>query len=132
MDVSKIGDAGWGFFFEILMPDEYDNIGMSVQRTVMALEEAGDSLEKDRLIDFFYSFDKVSSRAEFLKSIDSEFLVKTTKTEDADDSKRYTVHLQRKTNAQARTLGNFLVELLNMAKEHKGEFEDWNCPPRPS
>lgn len=125
-DVNMAEDTDWEFFQDILMPDEYESLAMSIDHKVRALAEAEDPVEQPRPVNVLLSFEEKEARASFIESLSED--VSRELIEPNDEDPRFLIELTKNIEATPNALGDFCLLMFKEVKELGGEFEGWNCP----
>ncbi|MDF1666875.1 MAG: DUF695 domain-containing protein [Planctomycetota bacterium] len=125
-DINLSEDPEWEFFQDILMPDEYESLAMSIDHKVRALDEADDPLEQPRPVSILLSFEEEEARASFIEKLADDITHKLTEPNDEDP--RYFIELEKTTDATPKNLGDYCLLMFKEVKDLGGDFEGWSCP----
>lgn len=125
-DINLSEDSEWDFFRDILMPDEYESLAMSIDHRVRALDEAGDPLEEARPVKVLLAFETEESRQQFCEKLSDDVSHQLMDPDDEDP--RFLIELAKVIAATPPKLGDFCLNAYREAKDLGGEFEAWNCP----
>ena len=122
-------DAGWKDYFDFLYPSEYEYQSIQNQKVLRQLEEHGDNPEAEREVDHWIYFSAEKEMEDY--AVKAETLrYKVLSKKKLDDGKRmpYQLNISRMDNTQWGNVDDYVWELIELAKEHGGEYDGWGCP----
>jgi hypothetical protein len=125
-------DGEWSFFYEILMPDEYDSICISVHKRVYDLDQSGEDLTVLRTVEISCSFVDVKTRDHFLSELENSVTSEISNNPEDDSGRPFVVLVQKEHDAEFRSLNDFVLGIFKTIQAHSGQFDSWNCPETPA
>ncbi|MBA2113222.1 DUF695 domain-containing protein [Bremerella alba] len=120
-------DAEWGFYFEIMYPTPYEIQSMQNCSVLHNLLEAGDTLEKERLVSHWAYFPSEQSRAQFISSVQEKgFQIQQENLrEEAEQPNPYGVQIERVDHVDQASIDQVSIELFDLAQSLGGTYDGW-------
>lgn len=119
-------DKDWTCYFEILYPSPIQMQTIQNERVINALEEEGDKLKKERLVEHWIYFQNEQNRENFLSSIRSDgFEIVSKKVNKNSKEKPYELIISRVDKVDYESVDNYVLYLWEKAQEFDGDYDGW-------
>jgi uncharacterized protein (TIGR01619 family) len=119
-------DASWEAYLTFLYPNEETMEYMSNEKVVIKLQEAGDKLDKERLVDHWLYFSDAKSRDSFIVYAKAKGF-KIESKELRDEAKRFQLHISRSDKVDLSSISKLTLELRREAKKYHGDYDGWEA-----
>lgn len=121
-------DLDWKTYRDILYPNEENIERMENEKVVSKMVEAGDVLNKKRVVTHWIDFVTADDRACFLNyAREQEFAVELHE-KMIENERLYKLKLERRDVIDLNTISKITLALHQQAKKCKGIYEGWECP----
>lgn len=115
-------DENWDCYFHTLYPNVYIQQKLSNDRVVEALEEAGDLIDRERIIDHFTFFKEETNANNFAKEIIQKGY-EISNIDYIDEEEMYVVSFSKLAIPQEIDVETF--ELMDTAEQFGGDYDGW-------
>lgn len=126
VDVQADDDPDWSFYFELLLPDAFESLEISVRNRLQELEEDGDDLDRPRPIEFALEFESDQGRAALLAAAAAAGFAADGLEEDDG---LYYATVRQGAPARHDDVMRLVHELYARLQEGEGQLCGWDCPP---
>jgi uncharacterized protein (TIGR01619 family) len=119
-------ERDWETYFEILYPEPIEMQSIQNGRVIENLQEHGDSLEKERLVEHWIYFKSETDRESFLDAIkDKGFEVVGKDETDSRDDSPFALRLSRLDKVDYKSVDKYVLYLWQTAQEFGGDYDGW-------
>lgn len=119
-------DPEWKDYLEVLYPNEIIREQIDATKVLSKLSEAGDKLQKERLIDYNVYFPDEKSRSAFIELMKKEGFQITEQQKRADlEGKPWFVMISKTAIPHPQTIGGIALYLRKKAAELGGHYSGW-------
>ena len=130
-DYGSKEDKEWGVYLDFLypLPNQYQMIMNA--RVIRNLEQGGDNLSKERMVDHFIYFGE-EDRTNIEKDM-QDFISKIEKQNFKvvesyqNEEKIYVLHIGRIDKVDYQSVNDYTLYLWELANEHNGHYDGWGC-----
>ena len=116
-------DEIWGFYFDFLYPNQYQQQHMGNRQVVDSLEEAGDNLEVPRKVEHWLYFDDAKMRKRFTKEVKK--LGFTVDEEETSEEGEYLLTISRIDSVDFHSINKVTDFLVETSEKYNGEYDGW-------
>lgn len=120
-------DDAWKYYEEFLFPDAERWQWIMNRRVVQQLSEAGDTADVPRDVDHFIHFGDAAKRDAFLAAA-QKIGFRGEGGEEENSELPYSAHLVREDPVELDHIHDVVMELVELADEHGGEYDGWGAP----
>jgi hypothetical protein len=124
--ISISEDASWEAYLTFLYPNEETMEYMSNEKVLIKLQEAGDKLDKERLVDHWLYFSDAKSRESFIVYAKAKDF-KIESKEMRDGPKPFQLHISRSDKVDLPSISKLTLELRREAKKYHGDYDGWEA-----
>jgi uncharacterized protein (TIGR01619 family) len=118
-------DKSWAAYLDFLYPGEESYEFMQNQKLVTALQNGGDKLLKDRLVEHWLYFKTDIDRNCFITyAIKQKFAV-ISKERSSDPKTPFKLHISRSNKVDVASISKITIDLKKQAKKCNGEYDGW-------
>ncbi|MEM6990498.1 MAG: DUF695 domain-containing protein [Myxococcota bacterium] len=123
-------DPEWGFLLEYLAPDRERWQWIMDHRVVRQLMEAGDDIEKPRMVDHALHFKTEKALDAFVAAAAEQGFKESQRSEDKENGgeRPWMVELQREDAVEVNTIHDAVMMLMELADAQDGDYDGWGCP----
>ena len=124
-DFGSKEDQEWEEYLDFLypLPSQYQMIMNG--RVVRNLEQQGDNLTKERMVDHWIYFETEDDMRNYISEIEEQnFKVISSKQ---NEDKIYVLNVGRVDKADYHSVNNYVLYLWELAGKHKGDYDGWGC-----
>jgi hypothetical protein len=118
-------DEGWSAYLEFLYPNEETLDYMGNQKVLMALEKAGDKLEKARTVDHFVYFKTEADRTCYINYLLKHKFRITAKEASGIKETPYKLIFSRLDKIDLSSISKITLELRKQAAMCNGDYDGW-------
>lgn len=119
-------DPEWDGYLKFLYPNEIILEQLKVSKVLRQLSEGGDKLEKERLVDYSFSFPDEKSRSTFIDLVKKEGFIVTDQPKKAISRDRAgLVTISKTALPNASTISGMVLYLRKKAADIGGEYKGW-------
>ena len=119
-------DASWEAYLTFLYPNEETMEYMSNEKVLAKLQEAGDKLDKERLVDHWFYFSNAKSRNSFILYAKAKGF-KIESKEMRDGAKPFQLHISRVDKVDLPSISKLTLELRREARKYDGDYDGWEA-----
>ena len=124
-DFGNKDDKEWKGYFDFLypLPIQYQVIMNS--RVIRSLEQHGDSLTKERMVDHWIYFAVENDMKNYISTIEKH----NFKVIDSyqDEEQIYVLNVGRVDKVDYDSVDEYVLYLWELAEEHNGKYDGWGC-----
>lgn len=121
-------DAEWGYYEDFLLPDRERWQWIMDRRVVQQLAKAGDAHDIPRPVDHFIHFEHALQRDAFIEAARKKgFQAEEGPTEEGAD-RPYGAALVRNDATALNHIHDVVMDLIELAESHDGEYDGWGAP----
>lgn len=117
-------DAAWEAYLTFLYPNEETMEYMHNEKVVTKLNEAGDKLDKDRLVDHWLYFPDAKSRDSFIVYAKAKGF-KIESKEMSEGPKPFQLHISRVDKVDLPSISQLTLQLRREARKYNAEYDGW-------
>lgn len=117
-------DVAWEAYLTFLYPNEETMEYMHNEKVVAKLNEAGDKLDKERLIDHWLYFPDAKSRDSFVVYAKTKSF-KIESKEMRAGAKPFQLHISRVDKVDLPSISQLTLQLRREAKKYNGDYDGW-------
>jgi hypothetical protein len=117
-------DATWEAYLTFLYPNEETMEYMQNQKVVMKLEESGDKLDKERLVDHWFYFPDAKSRDSFIAFARAKGF-KIESKEMRDGTRPFQLRINRMDKVDLPSISKLTLELRREARKYNAQYDGW-------
>ena len=99
---------------------------MSNEKVLAKLQEAGDKLDKERLVDHWFYFSNAKSRNSFILYAKAKGF-KIESKEMRDGAKPFQLHISRVDKVDLPSISKLTLELRREARKYDGDYDGWEA-----
>jgi Family of unknown function (DUF695)/Regulator of ribonuclease activity B len=118
-------DKTWAAYLDFLYPNEESYEFMQNQRLVTALQNGGDKLIKERLVDHWLYFKTDIDRNCFITYATKQKFIVISKERSSDPKAPFKLHIARTNKVDVASISKITIELRKQAKKCNGEYDGW-------
>ena len=118
-------DKTWAAYLDFLYPNEESYEFMQNQKMVTALQNGGDKLIKERLIDHWLYFKTDTDRNCFIIYATKQKFKIVAKERSSDPKAPFKLHIARTNKVDVPSISKITIELKRQAKKCNGEYDGW-------
>jgi len=119
-------DAEWDGYINFLYPEPSQYQMIMNGRVVMNLEQDGDNLTKERMVDHWIYFETENDMQNYISEIEKQNFKVIGSRQNEDNT--YVLHVGRVDKADYHSVNDYVLYLWELASEHNGEYNGWGCP----
>jgi uncharacterized protein (TIGR01619 family) len=118
-------DKEWDVYLNFLypLPSQYQMI--TNDRVIRSLEQQGDNLTKERMVDHCIYFEDKSDMKNYISEIEKENfkVIDSYKNEE----KVYVLNVGRIDKVDYNSVNDYVLYLWELAGKHNGDYDGWGC-----
>jgi hypothetical protein len=118
-------DPNWQAYLEFLYPNEVSFEYMQNEKVILALQKAGDKLQKPRQVDHWIYFKSEADREQFIAFVLKENYKVEKKEQRRDGTLPFTLQISRVDRVDADSISLITIVLRKKAKELFGDYDGW-------
>lgn len=118
-------DKLWAAYLDFLYPNEESFEFMQNQKVVTALQNGGDKLLKERLVDHWLYFKTDADRNCFIIYATKQKFKIIGKERSSDPTSPFKLHIARINKVNVASISKVTIELRKQAKKCNGEYDGW-------
>ncbi len=118
-------DKPWASYLDFLYPNEESFEFMQNQKVVTALQNGGDKLLKERLVDHWLYFKTDTDRNCFITYATKQKFKIIAKERSSDPKSPFKLQIARVNKADVVSISKVTIELRKQAKKCNGEYDGW-------
>jgi len=119
-----VKDTRWDFHYKNLCPSELELAHIQSEKVIFLLEEEGDDLEKQRVVEHYVSFELPTQKNRFLNTLNIDGF--SFKDDISTQEFEYGVALEKTHNVTRDEVKNIVEELFKEVKKFQGYYEGWS------
>lgn len=121
-------DTDWNMYFKVLFPDEFQWLSIMNRKTIEALKEQGDTLEKERTVRHHLCFETEDGRKQFLKDAEDGGYAFEDQGENKKNSEfPFLLEISRINLVDQDHVDQYVLLLSEHAKELGGKYVRFEC-----
>ena len=119
-------DKEWGTYLDFLypLPNQYQMIMNA--RVIRNLEQNGDNLLKERMVDHFIYFDAENDMQNYIEEVKKQNFEVIDIHQNDDNI--HVLHIGRIDKVNSESVNNYTLYLWETAKKYNGQYDGWGCP----
>jgi uncharacterized protein (TIGR01619 family) len=127
-DYGSKEDKEWDGYLNFLypLPNQYQMIMNG--RVIRNLEQEGDILSKERMVDHFVYFDIEKDMQNYIEEIKKQNF--EVIENHRDEENKYVLHIGRIDKVDFQSVNEYVLYLWELANEHNGQYDGWGCTIR--
>ncbi len=118
-------DESWEAYTKFLYPNDVTLEYMSNQKVLFQLQQAGDNLSKQRLVDHWIYFSRKSDEELYVKYIEGIGFKVESQEIDKNFKLPYQLHISRIDYIYPESINEITLELRKKAKDLNGDYDGW-------
>ncbi len=118
-------DKTWTAYLDFLYPSEESYEFMQNQKLVTALQNGGDKLIKERLVDHWLYFKTDFDRNCFITYATKQKFAVISKERSSNPKTPFKLHVARTNKVDVASISKITIELRKQAKKCNGEYDGW-------
>jgi hypothetical protein len=118
-------DKLWAAYLDFLYPNEESFEFMQNQKVVTALQNGGDKLTKERLVDHWLYFKTDADRNCFITYSTKQKFIVIAKERNPDPKTPFKLHIARVNKVDVASISKVTIDLRRQAKKCNGEYDGW-------
>jgi len=118
-------DKKWSAYFDFLFPLPNEIQMIMSGRVIRQLEQQGDNLTKERMVDHWIYFDTEHDMQNYISEIKKQGFKVINSEQDEDKS--YVLHVERLDKVDYHSVNDYVLYLWELAGEHNGVYDGWGC-----
>jgi uncharacterized protein (TIGR01619 family) len=118
-------DEAWNHYLDVMYPSEEDRQKMENRSVLDALQKNGDNLQTPRDVSHWIYFRNAGDRDAFWAAIQPREYRLDSQNENPDKEFPYGICVMRFQSVQQDDIDSAVLELLEQAKELRGDYDGW-------
>ncbi len=118
-------DTAWTLYRKFLYPSETIYEYMQNEKVLMALQKAGDSLTKARVVDHFFYFKTKEARSSFWIYASTYGFKLESQENTADPDFPCKLHVSRMDKVDLKSISEVTIVLRKEARKYGGKYDGW-------
>ena len=94
-------------------------------RVIRNLEQEGDILSKERMVDHFVYFDIEKDMQNYIEEIKKQNF--EVIENHRDEENKYVLHIGRIDKVDFQSVNEYVLYLWELANKHNGQYDGWGC-----
>lgn len=122
-------DADWEVYDNFIYPNAYEMAGIQNQKILMALEDHGDALEKERPVEFFADFESEEQAKQCSLALgEAGYEVQSLDPPNEDRDTYSLMFIKTQSLDSLNRFNNDYWDLMDLVDEHQGYLDGWGTP----
>ncbi|GHT20393.1 hypothetical protein FACS189429_8560 [Bacteroidia bacterium] len=119
-------DKDWEHYFDFLYPSPDIHQRMMNRRVIRNLQNAGDNLNKERMVDHFLYFKNEQDMNAYILEIEKQNF-QILKKGFNEDRNEFTLNIGRVDKVDYESVDDYVLYLCKLAGNHNGSYDGWGC-----
>jgi uncharacterized protein (TIGR01619 family) len=124
-DIGSKEDAEWDGYLNFLYPLPIQYQTIMNDRVIRGLEQDGDNLTKERMVDHFIIFKTENDRENYISKIKKENFEVIDSYQNEEEG--YVLHIGRVDKVDYQSVDDYVLYLWELASKHNGSYDGWGC-----